>query len=273
MDILDLGGIEDTVVLYGGPYSNLAALSALMARCDGMGVPPARRICTGDVVAYGADPAGCVDLVRQSGGPVVAGNVERQLGAYGDHCGCGFAEGSTCDLLSAGWFAHADAAVGHADRAWMAALPGMITFAQAGRRFAVIHGGASDVSRFLWPVSAETEFAEEVAAITAQAGPVDAVISGHCGVEFIREVAGVTWINAGVIGMPPNDGASATRFAVLERGAARIERLDYDHARAARAMRAVGLVQGYERALETGYWPSEDVLPPTLRRSPSSASG
>ncbi len=273
MDILDLGVIEGRVLLFGGPYSNLAALEAVVARASAMGVPPGRCICTGDVVAYGADPADCVALVRRAGMPVVAGNVERQLGAYGDHCGCGFAAGSTCDLLSAGWFAHADAAIGAQDRAWMAALPDMITFEQAGRRLAVIHGGATDVSRFLWPVSDEAEFAAEVAAIQAAAGPVDAVVSGHCGVDFMRRVAGVEWINAGVIGLPPNDGTPQTRFAILDGGQARIEALDYDHARAARAMRAAGLVQGYERALETGFWPSEEVLPCVLRRSASSASG
>jgi len=31
------------------------------------------------------------------------------------------------------------------------------------------------------------------------------------------------------------------------------------------AMRRAGLVQGYDTALSTGYWPSEDVLPADLR--------
>ena len=36
---------------------------------------------------------------------------------------------------------------------------------------------------------------------------------------------------------------------------------------AAAAMRAVGLTQGYERALASGWWPSEEVLPADLRRA------
>ncbi len=33
------------------------------------------------------------------------------------------------------------------------------------------------------------------------------------------------------------------------------------------ARRAVGLTQGYERALASGWWPSEEVLPADLRRA------
>ena len=44
------------------------------------------------------------------------------------------------------------------------------------------------------------------------------------------------------------------------------ERLSYDVEAAVAAMKAAGLVQGYEIALETGVWPSEDVLPDALKR-------
>lgn len=40
---------------------------------------------------------------------------------------------------------------------------------------------------------------------------------------------------------------------------------DVVHATAA-AMRAAGLTQAYDTALETGWRPSESVLPPELRR-------
>ena len=71
----------------------------------------------------------------------------------------------------------------------------------------------------------------------------------------------------GALGMPQNDGDPRTSFVVLENGKARIERLSYDHAAASQAMRDAGLTQGYETSLKTGYWPSEDVLPISLRRA------
>lgn len=262
----DLGVIDGPVTLFGGPYSNLQAVEALARRRRG------RAICTGDLVAYCAAPEATVAAVRAMGAAVVAGNCERQLAAGALDCGCGFADGSACDLLSAGWYGYASAHVGAATRAWMDALPDVLTFAHAGRRFAVIHGGLTDIARFLWPVSPEAGFAEEIAVVETAVGPVDAIVAGHCGMAFSRRIGRHEWINAGVIGMPPNDGRWETEFAVLERGALRFERLGYDHAGAAAQMRAAGLTQGYDRALESGYWPSEEVLPEALRRA-ARASG
>ena len=270
MKIVDLGRMDKPITLFGGVYSNRQALRALM-RAHKNSVA-ADMICTGDIVAYCADAAGCVADIRAQGCAVVAGNVEQQLAQYQLNCGCGFEEGSTCDLLSVGWFRAADAAIGADDRKWMASLPDIATFTQAGRRFAVIHGGVTDVSRFLWPTSPDADFAEEIAALTAAVGPVDGVIAGHCGMAFVGDVAGVTWINAGVIGMPPNDGAPMTRYAILQDGTASLHSLTYDHEAAHAEMQNAGLTQGYHTALLTGYWPSEDVLPPDLRRAATSLS-
>ncbi|WP_026756621.1 metallophosphoesterase family protein [Sediminimonas qiaohouensis] len=264
MRIDNTGVLDGAVLLFGGVHSNLHALHALMQKAHDLGIPPGRMVCTGDVVAYCAQPAECVDLIRHSGIHVVAGNCERQLASGAMTCGCGFEEGSTCDRLSAGWFAHADAHIGASDRQWMAELPDMIRFHHAGRDYAVIHGGATDISRFVWPISADAVFTEESHEIERHCGFVDVVIAGHCGLAFIRP-GSPDWINAGAIGLPPNDGAPQTRFAVLTGQGPRIERLSYDAQGAARQMQKAGLVQGYDRALLTGRWPSEDVLPPQLR--------
>lgn len=263
MRVEDLGHVDGPLLLFGGPYSNLPATRALLAQGAAVG---AFMICTGDVVAYGADGAACVAALRAAGVSVVAGNVERQLAAGALDCGCGFEAGSVCDRLSAGWYAHADATIGAADRAWMAGLPDLVVLRHGQARVAVIHGGVRDVARFVWPVSEESEFAQEIEAIDQLVGHVDMVVAGHCGIAFIREVAGVTWVNAGVIGMPPHDGDKAVRYAVLDKGSAEIHRLDYDATAAFDRMQQTGLTQGYDKALLSGIWPSEDILPLEMRR-------
>lgn len=268
MKIHDLGALDGPVLIHGGAYSNLQAGEALLRRAGALGIPAGRMICTGDVTAYCADPGASVGLLRRRGGAVIAGNCERQLAAGARDCGCGFADGTACDLLSRGWFAHADGAVGEDARAWMAALPDVIRFSQGERRYAVIHGGVHDISRFIWPDSPDAVFAEELDALRRMVGPIEGVIAGHSGIAFQRRVAGVHWINAGVIGMPPHDGRPQTRFAVLTDGQAVVHRLDYDWQGARAAMEAAGLTQGYHDALASGYWPSEDVLPASLRRPP-----
>ena len=266
MHIRDLGHIAGPVWLIGGAYSNLAATRALLARARAAGVTGGQVVCTGDMLGYCAEPIEVLEEMRAAGVAVIAGNVERQLAAGAGDCGCGFDDGSTCAALSADWYAHADARAGPDWRRWMGELPDWLVFTCAAGRFAVVHGAASDVARFLWPSSAAAEFAAEIALVESRLGPVDGVIAGHSGLAFERRIGRHCWINAGALGLPPHDGRPRTRYAVLEADGMRIHRLDYDHAAAARAMRAAGMAPDYARALTTGLWPGEDVLPPELRR-------
>ncbi len=267
----DLGALQGDVLLFGGPYSNLQASQALLAVARALGIGPDRRICTGDVIAYCANPAETLAL-WQDNARITAGNCERQIAAGAEDCGCGFAPGSSCEVSSRAWFPHARAAISPAARQALAALPDVILFEHGARRYAVIHGGVSDVARYLWPVSPQAAFQREIDLLQARVGALDGVIAGHCGIAFERRIGAVHWINAGVIGMPPNDGTRQGEYAILGRDGLRFARLDYD-ARAARAaMIRAGLTQGYEEALLSGWWPSEDILPPEMRRQESALS-
>ncbi|PWS34670.1 diadenosine tetraphosphatase [Falsiroseomonas bella] len=257
--------LDAPLLVFGGPYSNLQATEALLAEAARRGIAPARMLCTGDVVAYGADAAACCDLVMRSGIAVLAGNCEENLASGESDCGCGFEEGTQCDLLSRAWYAHAARQVTPAHRAWMAGLPRRILLdLPDGRRLAVLHGGAADISRFLFASTPDAVLEDEMAA-TGCAG----VIAGHCGIPFARRVGEGVWINAGAIGMPADDGTPRVWFALLTPTPAglRVEilPLDYDHTSAAAAMRAARLPEGYAAALGSGIWPSCDVLPPAER--------
>lgn len=255
---------EGPVLLFGGPYSNLQATAALLAEAARLGIPPERMICTGDVVAYGADPGPTLDLVMGSGCAVIAGNCEENLSTGEPDCGCGFEEGTACDLLSRAWYPHAAARVSAAQRAWMAALPKRLVLEIAGRRLAVIHGGATETARFLFASADEDVLAAEI----AETG-CEGVVAGHCGIPFARRVGDALWLNAGAIGMPADDGTPRGWFALLVPDAGRLRAelrpLGYDHAGAAAAMRAAGLPEGYAAALRSGVWPSCDVLPAVER--------
>ncbi|NOG69968.1 metallophosphoesterase [Roseicella sp. DB1501] len=261
---------DGPVLCFGGPYSNLQSLQALLAEAGRRGIPPGRMLCTGDVVAYCADAAATLDLMMASGIATVMGNCEESLAAGGADCGCGFAAGTACDRLSQDWFAHASRQVTPRHRDWMAALPRRIEVRIGGRRLMALHGGATVINRFLFASAPEAVLAAEIAATGAEG-----VIAGHCGMPFTR-LAGARpgggrglWHNAGAIGMPADDGTPRGWFSVLtpEPEGLRIEHLalDYDHAAAARAMRRAGLGDAYRAALSSGLWPSADVLPPAER--------
>ena len=262
----DLGRLEGEVLVFGGCYSNLPATRALFAEARSRNIAPKNVICTGDVVAYCADPAAVVDEVLASGCSVIAGNVERQIAAGQDACGCGFELGSGCDLRSARWYPFAAARIDAAKRGWMEALPDFSCFMHEHKRYLVVHGAVSDIARFVWPTSDTSLFEAEFELAESIVGPVNGIISGHCGLAFERVIRDRHWINAGVIGMPPHDGRQMTRFVVLGPHGARIERLSYDAVAASRAMEQAGLTQGYDRSLITGLWPSEEILPSQMRR-------
>ncbi len=266
MKTRDLGQIDGPLLVFGGPYSNLQATQAFIQLAHERGIQPENCICLGDIVAYCGNPAETLSAVQDFGCAVLAGNCEKQLGIDANDCGCGFEAGSTCNALSVAWFAHCSSEITQSARRWMAELPDILTFTRTGKRFVAIHGGVTDVSRFLWPSSSASDFQEELDALTKSIGTVDVVLAAHSGIAFIRNINGTLWINAGAIGMPPHDGRPETRFISIGDGAPMIERLAYDHATARQAMKTAGLTQGYDLALTTGIWPSEDILPPALRR-------
>ncbi|MGI9394000.1 MAG: metallophosphoesterase family protein [Boseongicola sp.] len=261
MRVQDFGRIDQPAFLLGGLYSNIQATEALVKLVD-----DSPAICTGDVVGYGANPSETVALIRARGWPVVAGNCERQIAAGADDCDCGFGAQTVCERLSTDWYPFAKRKISEVDRQWMNSLPDIGLFSHLDRRFAVIHGGVTSINRYLWPSSADAEFEYEIAALEAKIGQVDGIVAGHSGITFHRRIGRHQWINAGAIGLPPHDGRPETRFARFDNGEVTFERLCYDHDAAMSAMMHAGLTQGYHQSLATGIWPSEEMLPPELRR-------
>jgi len=266
MKICDLGEIQGDMLLFGGIYSNLAALDALLLVARENAIPAQNCICTGDIVAYCADAQASTNRLRHFACPVLAGNCEVQLAANASDCGCGFDEGSECSLLSRSWYAHATKQVSAENKAWMGTLPERIVFTRRNESFAVLHGGATDISRFIWPVTKDAEIAAEIATLIDQVGDLDHVIAGHSGIPMQRVVDGVSWINTGAIGMPNHNGSPVTSFGYLSDNKFIIKKLPYDFTVTINAMKTAGLTQGYHEALRVGYWPSEDMLPLEMRR-------
>jgi len=251
---------DGPLLVFGGPYSNHEATQAILDQALRLRVPPERTICTGDVVAYGADPAATVALIRASGCHVVMGNCEESLAQGAGDCGCGFPAGSTCDRLASAWFSYAASELSTDACSWMARLPRRLDVEIGGHRLAVVHGGVERINRFLFASTAEAFKKEEL-----DRAAVGGLIAGHCGLPFTQSISGRLWHNAGAIGMPANDGTTRVWYSLLlpEKDGIAIEHhaLAYDHNSAAAKMRRVGLPEEYAAALETGFWPSCDVLP------------
>lgn len=266
-DVLDLGALsaEGPLLVFGGPYSNLQATQALRQKACDLGIGPDRTICTGDVVAYCAQPQETVQLLRDWGCHVLMGNCEESLAQGSEDCGCGFEEGTACAVLSDQWFRYSMAHVPVEQREWMGGLPRQIRFEWAGLKFCVVHGSVSSINQFVFESASDRFFEEQLSLATA-----DVVLGGHSGLPFTRQVSNGVWHNAGVIGMPANDGTPRTWFSLIRQGGHgvrfELQSLTYDNQEAARVMQSSGLSNGYARALGTGLWPSLDVLPEAEKR-------
>jgi len=264
--VRDLGDFDAPLIVFGGTYGNLEATETLFREAERLGITPDRMIHTGDVVAYAADAQATADLIRRTGIPVIMGNCEEALGTAAEDCGCGFEEGSACDVNAKTWYDYCSRMLDAETKRWMAELPRRIAFRLAGVSFAAVHGTASRINQFVFGSTPDDVFFAEIERLGAEG-----VVSGHSGIPFIRHFGAALWVNAGALGMPANDGTRRVWYAVLRPTAEGIaiecRPLDYDWAKAAAKMRAVGLPPGYASALETGLWDSCEILPQTERRA------
>ena len=69
--VLDLESVDGPVLYFGGPNSNVPATATRLARARALGLAPQQIVCTGDGVAYTADPIATVKRVRDAGIRVV----------------------------------------------------------------------------------------------------------------------------------------------------------------------------------------------------------
>ena len=218
--LLDLGELTGPLLIFGGPYSNLPALLAIKEKAEQYGIPPEQCICTGDIVAYCAQPQETVAAIREWGIHCLMGNCEASFASNADDCGCGFEEGTHCDLLSAQWFQFANQALSKDDRQWFSTLPEHMRFSINGQSALVVHGSVSSMNQFVFASSEDAILKQE-----CRKADADMIIGGHCGIPFTRTIdhddsaqtsaKSTIWHNAGAIGMPANDGTTRTWFSLI----------------------------------------------------------
>jgi len=264
MESMNLGERDGRILVFGGPYSNLAACQAMREQAELLGIPANRTICTGDLVAYCAEAVETIDFIRDWGIPVVMGNCEESLADESDDCGCGFDEGSACSILSVTWYQYANALIRLDQRRWMADLPRAIDFHLSGFDFKVIHAAVNSINQFVFASHSIDEKRRQIESTGA-----DVIIGGHSGIPFGQKIDRLFWLNAGVIGMPANNGSTDVWYMLLEPTEqgfkASWHELGYDHLQSQDSTAKAGMVE-YAQALDDGLWPSMDVLPEVERQ-------
>ncbi|QJD77417.1 metallophosphoesterase family protein [Spirosoma rhododendri] len=256
----DLGTLRGPLLIFGGPYSNIQALETLRQIAEQRGISPDRIICTGDIVGYCAQPDECVQLIKAWGIHSIQGNVEQNVVEGADDCGCNFAEGGRCDTFSRTWFPYAVQALSGASVEWLRTLPLHLRFSYAGKSVAVVHGSATNISEFVF---ASTPWSVKEQTMTATGA--DVILAGHAGLPFDDVREDKYWLNAGVIGMPANDGTPRVWYLLLDDADGQFTyqfcSFTYDNQTANQLMQANGLPDSYAQTLLTGIWDNCEILP------------
>lgn len=251
---------SDKLLVFGGVYSNLQALEALHEFANENNYSKEEVICTGDVVAYCAQPEESVRLIRDWEIPCIAGNVEIQLRTGAEDCGCNFEGDSRCDIFSRQWYPFAKNNLSESSIKWMETLPDFLQFEFGGRKFGVVHGTFDETAGYIFN---STSWVEKEKQLTKMG--VDIILAGHCGLPFSSIENHKAWLNSGAIGMPANDGTDRVWLMTLELHKGKIEvvhhAIEYDTHEPSARMREEKLPQEYARTLLTGIWDSNDILP------------
>lgn len=258
--ITNLGKLRNKVLLFGGVYSNLQALEALMLVAQSNKIVPENCICTGDIVGYCAQPEETIQLFKEWGAVSIAGNVELQLCDGEENCGCDFAAGSRCDDLSKIWYPYAKSKISKIALDFLKELPQHVSFQFGSQQITVVHGSYFNVSEFIFKSTPWM-----IKAPNFDASNSDIIIAGHCGLPFHHKNDNKLWLNPGVIGMPANNGKPSVWYAIIEDTPTGFKfkhhELAYNNLLAHDLMMNENLPKAYAKTLLSGIWDNTDILP------------
>jgi putative phosphoesterase len=216
------------IVAISDIHGNTAALDAVLAAVDRE--RPDEILVLGDLVAFGPDPAGVVDRLRQlHSAMIIRGNCDRYL--------LEMTEPRTEPMWEAMWWAREQ--LGDDRMEWIASLPADSRLIVDEVSVLLCHADPATDDGGFFPDEEDT-FAKKIALAEETA-----VACGHTHQPLMRRIGNQVLVNDGSVGFP-YDGNPKPSYAVLEisdgkvaKGA--IKRVKYDNESVAVALRAIDL--------------------------------
>jgi putative phosphoesterase len=234
------------IAIFSDIHGNLPALEAVLADIEKQKLQTV--YCLGDLVGYGASPNEVTERIRAEGIPTIMGNYDDGVGFDKDECGCAYREPVDRELGERS-FAWTKEKVTPENKAFLRTLLPEVRFDGNGKRVLLVHGSPRKLNEYLFEDRALSSF-ERIAA-TSNA---DIIVFGHTHKPYVKEVDGVMFLNVGSVGKP-KDGDWRACYAILETGdapTAAFQRVTYDVAKAAAAIRATELPREFADDIESG---------------------
>jgi putative phosphoesterase len=237
--------MKSRLAFFSDVHGNSVALRAVLDDIKAQGVEGV--YCLGDLIGYGPDPNGVVQLLRQEGIPCLLGNYDDGVAFARGSCGCYYSTESA-KKIGAASYAFTLAELEATNRAWLQGLPGELRLQYAGVNLHLVHGSPRRINEYLLQDRDERTY-ERLAAAEA----ADVLLFGHTHQAWHRRFGRVLFVNVGSAGRP-TDGdprASYTLLTLPELGV-EVRRVAYNVEETAAAVIAAGLPLEIAHAFRLG---------------------
>ncbi len=191
-------------------HGNSLALRAVLADIRAHGLETV--YCLGDLVGYGPDPNGVIDLIRSRDIPTIQGNYDDGVGWERGDCGCFYATPEAKRLGDAS-YAFTVREVTDDRKAFLRDLPRERHVTLDGVTVHLVHGSPRRINEYLLRDRDERTFRR-----LAEAETDDVLVFGHTHDPWWRMVGGVLFVNVGSVGRP-KDGDPRAMYTVLRSAA------------------------------------------------------
>jgi len=247
------------IAVFGGVYSNHLALRAFIEETTRLGI--LERYCLGDLGAFGPNPDKVFPLLLDAGISVMQGNYDHSIGNGLTDCQCGYTDPMD-NYYARLSYQYTYRKTSPKNRAWMRDLPKEFRLTLGGKKVLFCHGSPRQMNEFLWETGTSDTFLQRL----AREFDAEIVVGTHTGLYWERKVAGLHFINCGVIGRPANDGTTHVWWTLLEETGdgvrAEFRPLVYDYQQLAEEMRGENLPAPFVETVETGWWTTcLEILP------------
>ena len=195
-----------SLALISDIHGNRLALEAVLADIDRRGVEATYSL--GDIVGYGPDPNGAIDLLRERLIPSLAGNYDDGVGWERGECGCFYATAEAKRIGDAS-YAFTVAEVTPDRKAILRGLPTEMHITLDGIRLHLVHGSPRKINEYLLRDRDERTFVR-----LAEAEQDDVLVFGHTHDSWHRVVGGVLFVSVGSVGRP-KDGDPRAMYTIL----------------------------------------------------------
>jgi predicted phosphodiesterase len=226
-----------TLALFSDVHGNRLAVEAVL---DDLRAREITRIhCLGDLVGYGPDPNGVIDLIRGQGIDSILGNYDEGIAWETGDCGCFYANAEAKQVGEAS-YAYTVATVTAESKAYLRTLPRELHLALAGKSVHLVHGSPRRINEYLLRDRDERTYLR-----LAEAEADDVLAFGHTHDPWFRWYGKTLFVNVGSAGRP-KDGDPRAAYAVLRASTespvdVEIVRVAYDVEATADAVLAAGL--------------------------------